>query len=128
MDKTVMSMQARMSQSNQMRDKDETCNRCSRERPRLEARRKLSFLLCRLVFFAYPFSWWAEDGYSTAPKFTHYRWNYSKCLFLMVKTTNSQQRKQLVWFGASPVPISYGQDLSAIHDCLWTIWVRGINS
>lgn len=69
-------------------------NICSRERPRLEARRKLSFFLCRLTFFVYLYSLWAEDGHSTALKFTHCRWNYSECLRFM--TTNSPWRKQLV--------------------------------
>lgn len=93
-------MQARMLQSNQMRDKGEMHNTCSRERPKTGGKEKIVLLsadCCGVVFvfvfFPYPFSWWAEDGHSTASKFTHYGWNHRECPFLMVMTTKSQQRK-----------------------------------
>lgn len=48
-----------------------------------------------------------------APKFTHYKWTYSECLSLMVMSTNSRQRKQLVRLGLgyTSASISYGQGL-----------------
>lgn len=58
-------------------------------------------------------AWEVEDGYPTASKFTHYR-------SLMVMTTNSQQRKWLLWCesGDRPCTVSCRQRMLAIPDCL----------
>ena len=105
--------------TNQMRDKGEMCNTCSRERPKTGGKEKIVLLLAGccvvvfvfvFVFFPYPFSWWAEDGHPTASKFTHYGWNHRECLFRMVMTTKSQQRKWPVWFR------------SGVHPCTSQLW------
>lgn len=99
--KTVMSMQARMWPSNQMKDKDKMGNRCSgigggeggadwRQGEKCFLQTGLFCLSSFMVGRRCP---------STAPKFTNYRWNYREHLLFMVKITKSQQRKRLVGLG-----------------------------
>lgn len=86
-------------------------------------------VFCRLAFSAYLASWWAEDAPPQLPSSQIIDGTIENTCFSWLRLQNPNRGNN--WWGLDLGYVlaltNFGQELSAVPECLWTIGDRRIN-